>query len=96
MGVPQNGWFILENPVEMDDLGTPTIGTAHLIFHGLLDASVHCGETADGLDSGQVDEGSLSGGFRWRVRGTVMWVCLKMGYTSQRAKIGKIMTDQWS
>ena len=63
MGVPQNGWFILENPVEMDDLGTPIIGTAHLIFHGLLDASVHCGETADGLDSGQVDEGSLSGAF---------------------------------
>ena len=78
MGIPQNGLFILENPVEMDDLGTPILGTAHLIFHGLLDASVHRGETADGLDSGQVDEGSLSGG-------TVMWVCLKMGYTSQRA-----------
>ena len=33
IGVPQNGWFIRENPIKMDDLGgTPIFGNTHVDF----------------------------------------------------------------
>ncbi len=38
IGVPQNGWFIRENPIKMDDLGaplfleTPILGFQPLVF----------------------------------------------------------------
>ena len=32
IGVPQNGWFIMANPIKMDDLGGSTIfGNSHLL-----------------------------------------------------------------
>ena len=36
IGVPQHGWFIMEDPIEMDDLGVPLFSETSMLVYQRL------------------------------------------------------------
>ena len=49
IGVPQNGWFVRETPIEMDDLGVPLFLETPIYHHNLY-LSYHYTARLDGKD----------------------------------------------
>jgi len=96
IGIPQNGWFIVEYPIKMDDLGVPLFsetsmyGVNLVVFHPLIRSpidpitkpfyTVH--PTVDGRNPAPVDMVNIPVFIGFHTSQVVVWHVFHQQYRS--------------